>query len=81
MRVRVESSRCQGHTLCAMVAPESFELDDVDGHAHALTPTVPAAQRDQVEEAARSCPEQAILVSVDGADSVEALSRRNGAAL
>lgn len=81
MRVRVESSRCQGHTLCAMVAPESFDLDDVDGHAHALTPTVPAEQRDQVEEAARSCPEQAILVSVDGADTVEASGRRNGAPL
>ena len=32
----MDTSRCQGHTLCAMIAPESFELDDVDGHAHAV---------------------------------------------
>lgn len=36
MRVRVDSSRCQGHTLCAMIAPESFVLDDVDGQASAV---------------------------------------------
>jgi ferredoxin len=63
MRVRVEDSRCQGHTLCAMIAPESFELDDVDGHAHAVTEEVPAEHRGQVDEAARSCPEQAIVVA------------------
>lgn len=63
MIVRVESSRCQGHTLCAMIAPESFELDDVDGHAHAVVEDVPEEHRGQVAEAARSCPEQAIIVT------------------
>ncbi len=62
MKVRVDSTRCQGHTLCAMIAPESFELDDVDGHAHAIADEVPAGHREQVEEAIRSCPEQAIIV-------------------
>ena len=60
MRVEVDPSRCQGHTLCAMIAPDSFELDDVDGHAHAVVDEVPAEHRDQVREAAQSCPEQAI---------------------
>lgn len=68
MRVQVENSRCQGHTLCAMIAPESFRLDDVDGHAHAVTGDVAAQHRQQVAEAARSCPEQAIVVT-DGADT------------
>ncbi|MFC7672291.1 ferredoxin [Mycolicibacterium sp. GCM10028919] len=36
MRVEVDPSRCQGHTPCAMIAPESFVLDDVDGHAQAI---------------------------------------------
>lgn len=66
MRVRVENSRCQGHTLCAMIAPESFRLDDVDGHAHVVSSDVAGKLREQVAEAARSCPEQAIVVT-DGA--------------
>ncbi|MDN4519492.1 ferredoxin [Mycolicibacterium austroafricanum] len=62
MRVEVESTRCQGHTLCAMIAPKSFVLDDVDGHAHTAGAEVPQDEHDQVLEAARSCPEQAIRV-------------------
>ena len=64
MRVEVDPSRCQGHTLCAMIAPDSFALDDVDGHAHAVA-DVPAEHRGQVREAAQSCPEQAITVMVE----------------
>jgi ferredoxin len=76
MKVRVESTRCQGHTLCAMIAPESFELDDVDGHAHAVSEEVPAELTDQVQEAIRSCPEQAILAESDDRQ----VMARNGAA-
>lgn len=36
MRVNVDPVRCQDHTLCAMTAPEPFELDDIDGHPHAV---------------------------------------------
>lgn len=63
--MRVDSSRCQGHTLCAMIAPEVFELDDVDGHAHAVVEQVPQELRGRVREAASSCPEQAILIQVE----------------
>jgi len=62
MKVSVDSSRCQGHTLCAMIAPDSFELDDVDGHASPVSDIVPDDQQDVVREAAHSCPEQAILI-------------------
>lgn len=65
MRVHVDSERCQGHTLCAMIAPETFELDDVDGRARVIAEDVPAAQHEAVSEAARSCPEQALTVMVD----------------
>jgi ferredoxin len=62
MRVRVDASRCQGHTLCAMIVPESFVLDDVDGHAAVVAEVVPEQHQGQVREAAQSCPEQAIVI-------------------
>ncbi|CAN5771723.1 ferredoxin [soil metagenome] len=62
MKVWVDSDRCQGHTLCSMIAPDSFELDDVDGHASAVNEIVPADQEAAVREAALSCPEQAIII-------------------
>jgi ferredoxin len=45
-----------------MIAPDSFELDDVDGHASPVSEIVPTDQEDQVREAAHSCPEQAIVI-------------------
>lgn len=60
MKVRVDSQRCQGHTLCAMIAPESFELDEVDGHSSPVSEDVPPEQEGQLREAAQSCPERAI---------------------
>ncbi|SRX93713.1 hypothetical protein [Cupriavidus necator N-1] [Mycobacterium shimoidei] len=60
MKVRVDSQRCQGHTLCAMIAPNSFVLDDIEGHSSAVTEDVPPEYESQVREAAQSCPEQAI---------------------
>ena len=62
MKVSVDGSRCQGHTLCSMIAPDSFELDDVDGHASPVSESVPDDQQDAVAEAAHSCPEQAIVI-------------------
>jgi ferredoxin len=62
MKVFVDSGRCQGHTLCAMIAPDSFELNDIDGTASPTNESVPADQQDVVREAAQSCPEQAISI-------------------
>ena len=62
MKVSVDGSRCQGHTLCSMIAPDSFELDDVDGHASPVSEIVPNDQESAVAEAAHSCPEQAIVI-------------------
>ncbi|WP_137872072.1 ferredoxin [Rhodococcus sp. Q] len=63
MKVQVDSHRCQGHTLCAMAAPDSFELSDIDGHSTPVSEDVPAGQEEDVREAVRSCPEQAISIS------------------
>lgn len=61
-RVYVDESICQGHTLCAMAAPEVFALSDEDGHAYVavteFTPEVIEAAR----RAASTCPEQAIVI-------------------
>jgi ferredoxin len=62
VKVSVDGQRCQGHTLCSMIAPDSFELDDVDGHASPVTELVAVDQEDLVKEAAHSCPEQAIVL-------------------
>lgn len=66
LQVRVDERRCQGHTLCAMIAPQVFELDDVDGHAHAVSGDVPTELRIEASDAARSCPEQAIVITAAG---------------
>ncbi|GAA4984073.1 ferredoxin [Yinghuangia aomiensis] len=63
MKVHVDAERCQGHTLCAMIAPEVFELSDIDGHSSAITEDVPAELEQKVIEAVNSCPEGAISVS------------------
>ena len=62
MKVSVDSERCQGHTLCAMIAPASFALSDIDGTSSPVNDVVPADQQDAVREAVQSCPEQAISI-------------------
>ncbi|WP_246567492.1 ferredoxin [Streptomyces flaveus] len=62
VKVRVDPERCQGHTLCAMRAPEVFELSDIDGHSSPVAEEVPEEQQDRVIDAVRSCPERAISV-------------------
>jgi ferredoxin len=63
VKVWVDPDRCQGHTLCSMIAPDSFQLSDIDGSASAVSESVAADQHDQVREAAQSCPEQAIVIT------------------
>jgi ferredoxin len=63
MKVGVDPERCQGHALCAMLAPALFKLDDADGQSRALVDEVPAGQEADARGAAGSCPEQAIILS------------------
>ena len=62
MRVRVLDHVCQGHTLCAMVAPEIFKLREEDGHSYVESEEVPEAQQEAARRAASGCPERAIVV-------------------
>ncbi len=63
MKVHVDPEKCQGHTLCAMQAPDLFELSEIDGHSSAVAGEIPADREAEALEAARSCPEQAITAS------------------
>lgn len=62
MKVSVDLKRCQGHTMCAMTAPDLFDLDDDDGHAIVLHPDVPADMEDLARKAVDGCPENAISI-------------------
>jgi ferredoxin len=62
MKARVDENKCQGHTLCAMAAPDFFLLSDIDGHATAASEDVPADAEALVRDAAGACPEQAIVI-------------------
>ena len=46
-----------------MEAPEAFELSDFDGHSSARFETVPPELEAKVRDAAKTCPEQAIIIS------------------
>jgi ferredoxin len=65
MRVTVDESICQGHTLCNMVAPEVFGLRVEDGHAVVLVNEPGGDQADAARKAAATCPEQAITITED----------------
>lgn len=64
MKVWVDPQRCQGHTLCAMIAPQLFLLNDIDGSASAVREAVLPQDEAAVLEAAHSCPEQAIVIDI-----------------
>jgi ferredoxin len=64
MKVRVDPELCQGHTLCAMAAPDLFTLSDIDGHAQpTIEGDIPLDQEQAAKEAVWSCPEQAVSLS------------------
>ena len=62
MRIRIDPDRCQGHTLCSVVAPEVFLLRDDDGHAYTELDHVPPELLDRVVKGAAMCPERAITL-------------------
>jgi ferredoxin len=63
LRVEVDMNLCQSNGLCAIAAPDVFELgdDDVLRYEPAPDPSQLAA----VEEAVRNCPVQAITAHED----------------
>jgi ferredoxin len=64
MRVSIDTKKCQGHSRCAIIAADVFDVDDL-GKAVVLLDPCPEDFRAAAEEAAFSCPEGAITVSPD----------------
>ena len=62
MHVDADRDRCEGHGLCADVAPEVFELDD-DAVVVVLHEQVPPALQRKAEAGARVCPVAALRVA------------------
>jgi ferredoxin len=61
MRALVDRGACTGCGLCPDICPDVFELDD-SGKAFAKTNPIPADAEESAEEAAQSCPVNAITV-------------------
>ncbi len=61
MKAIVDQSTCIGCELCPTICPDVFKMGD-DGLAHTIVSVVPSDVEDQAQEAAESCPVQAIAI-------------------
>lgn len=61
MLIEADRDRCEGHGLCADVAPEIYELDD-DAVVVVLHEVVPPVLQRKAEAGARVCPVAALRV-------------------
>jgi ferredoxin len=61
MRINVERSRCEGYGFCEEKAPSLLRLDD-DGNLEILGSPSDAREREQAQQAVRSCPVAALLL-------------------
>ena len=62
MKVRIDTSLCEGHAKCMETAPDVFVVKD-DDLSHVLVEEVPSASEDKVRRAASICPRAAITVT------------------
>lgn len=65
LKVRVQTTRCQGHARCAAVAPELFRLDELGNSRPIGDGTVPLGLEDKAWLAEANCPEIAIDIIVE----------------
>ena len=63
MRVHVDPERCQGHNRCYSIAPELFDIDDLDNAHEVGDGVVPPGLEEKAQLAVANCPEFAISVS------------------
>jgi ferredoxin len=62
MKVRILADRCRGHTMCVLACPSVFDIDEDTGLASVADEVVPPSHREDVRQAQRSCPEDAIEI-------------------
>ena len=59
MKIVVDFELCEANAVCMGIIPEVFDLDD-DDYLHVLSDDVTPDNEDQIREAVRQCPRQAI---------------------
>jgi ferredoxin len=64
VRVTVDLTKCNGYANCLMEAPGVFDLDDATGLVKLLQEQPADAELARVQAAARTCPVQAITVTL-----------------
>ncbi|GAB3671697.1 ferredoxin [Saccharopolyspora sp. ID03-671] len=64
MRINIDFDRCEGHGMCALVAPSVFEIDENGNTQFVAEP--PDSEQENVLEAVRACPAAAIKILDDG---------------
>ena len=62
MKVEVDWDLCESNGVCMGIIPEVFELGD-DDMLTVLQPEVTPENEEQIREAIRQCPRQAIFLS------------------
>jgi ferredoxin len=62
VKIEVDWGLCESNGVCMGIIPEVFHLDDED-MLHVLQPEVTAENEEQVRDAVRQCPRQAISVT------------------
>ncbi|MGW0704207.1 ferredoxin [Streptomyces sp. NPDC002867] len=65
MKIFVDQAKCQNHGLCAISAPDHFELD-TNGELQ-YEESFDEENIEEIEDAIDSCPLQAIVLSRDAA--------------
>ena len=62
MHIEVDSSRCQGHALCALMSGDYFTLDDI-GHVASTSGEVQPEDVDRARQGVEACPERVFTIS------------------
>ncbi|MFV8050546.1 ferredoxin [Mycobacterium sp. 48b] len=60
-KVHVDFEICESNAVCMGIIPEVFDLDDQD-YLHILQEDVTPDNEEQIREAVRQCPRQAITI-------------------
>lgn len=62
MKIHADVEKCQGFANCVMAAPDKFDLNN-ESLVVLLSQDVEGSEVDEVEEAVRSCPVEAIWLA------------------
>lgn len=64
--ITLDTSKCQAYGLCMGIAPDHFDVPDGRSIAVLLRDAAEDDEREDLEEAVRSCPAQAITLIAIG---------------